>query len=377
MLYHEERIWAGIDTVASVASMGASAYLTKLAKSGKSASTLLKGLATDGQHADDVNDVSKVVYAVATGKDPKSDLQNLLLGQAMGFGTSKVAGFIENPLGNRFYKRQSLNVDVDLPSGQNPRAIDLDLSTAKVLKAESADLHLSTKAGQTADLHLPSAKQVSKVADVDVPKVDPPSYNKEQILKKLEESWKAREASRFGEYVQKEKDLSEKIRYEKYWNEPILHLPKGERPDPKSYVNEEYLNKHLEEFKEGATVIQTEWAFRNYSETNGFVGVPDDNTLFVMPLKSADDVIQNSNGNLNYIEQSLGFPKDYFKYGGGLVRIDIYDFNNLNFRLPSGNEVGANSFWIPGGETSGRVPEAVLDTVPLDQTKIYRIRTKQ
>lgn len=183
MLYHEERIWAGIDTVASVASMGASAYLTKLAKSGKSASTLLKGLATDGQHADDVNDVSKVVYAVATGKDPKSDLQNLLLGQAMGFGTSKVAGFIENPLGNRFYKRQSLNVDVDLPSGQNPRAIDLDLSTAKVLKAESADLHLSTKAGQTADLHLPSAKQVSKVADVDVPKVDPPSYNKEQILK--------------------------------------------------------------------------------------------------------------------------------------------------------------------------------------------------
>lgn len=107
------------------------------------------------------------------------------------------------------------------------------------------------------------------------------------------------------------------------------------------------------------------------------MGVPDDNTLFVMPLKSADDVIQNSNGNLNYIEQSLGFPKDYFKYGGGLVRIDIYDFNNLNFRLPSGNEVGANSFWIPGGETSGRVPEAVLDTVPLDQTKIYRIRTKQ
>ena len=103
---------------------------------------------------------------------------------------------------------------------------------------------------------------------------------------------------------------------------------------------------------------------------------PDDNTLFVMPTKYADKVIKNSNGNINYIEEKLGFPKGYFKYGGGLVRIDIEDLSDLDLRLPSGNETGANSLWIPGGETSGGVPEAILNTVPLDKTRVSRIGIK-
>lgn len=31
------------------------------------------------------------------------------------------------------------------------------------------------------------------------------------------------------------------------------------------------------------------------------------------------------------------------------------------FKLPSGNEAGVNDKWIPGGYTSGGVPEATLD----------------
>ena len=38
---------------------------------------------------------------------------------------------------------------------------------------------------------------------------------------------------------------------------------------------------------------------------------------------------------------------------------DPADFDNL--RIPSGNEGGANDQWIPGGFTSGGVPEAVVD----------------
>ena len=207
--------------------------------------------------------------------------------------------------------------------------------------------------------------------DVEVPK-----YNKGQILKNIEESKLARESSNFKQYAAKEYALAEEIRYKNYWNEPILKIPKGSRPDPKTYVNSEYLTKHFAEFDEGATVIQTEWAYTNYSEANGFVGVPDDNTLFVMPTKYADKVIKNSNGNINYIEEKLGFPKGYFKYGGGLVRIDIEDLSDLDLRLPSGNETGANSLWIPGGETSGGVPEAILNTVPLDKTRVSRIGIK-
>jgi len=203
--------------------------------------------------------------------------------------------------------------------------------------------------------------------------VEAPKYNREQILKNLEESRLARESSKFKQYVAKEYALAEEIRYKNYWNEPILKIPKGSRPNPKTYVNSEYLTKHFAEFDEGATVIQTEWAYTNYSEANGFVGVPDDNTLFAMPTKYADKVIQNSNGNINYIEEKLGFPKGYFKYGGGLVRIDIEDLSDLDLRLPSGNETGANSLWITGGETSGGVPEAILNTVPLDKTRVSRI----
>ncbi len=207
--------------------------------------------------------------------------------------------------------------------------------------------------------------------DVEVPK-----YNREQILRNIEESRLARESSNFKQYAAKEYALAEEIRYKNYWNEPILKIPKGSRPDPKTYVNSEYLTKHFAEFDEGATVIQTEWAYTNYSEANSFVGVPDDNTLFVMPTKYADKVIKNSNGNINYIEEKLGFPKGYFKYGGGLVRIDIEDLSDLDLRLPSGNETGANSLWIPGGETSGGVPEAILNTVPLDKTRVSRIGIK-
>mgnify|MGYP000903121809 CR=1 FL=1 len=41
-----------------------------------------------------------------------------------------------------------------------------------------------------------------------------------------------------------------------------------------------------------------------------------------------------------------------------------------------GNETGVNSLWIPGEETSDGVPEAVLNTVPLDMTRVSRIGIK-
>ena len=224
----------------------------------------------------------------------------------------------------------------------------------------------------------PVIPEVNPKVETNVKTISEPAktYDRERILRNIEESKIARESSNFKQYVAKEYALAEEIRYKNYWNEPILTIPKGSRPNPKTYVNSEYLTKHFAEFNEGATVIQTEWAYTNYSEANGFVGVPDDNTLFVMPAKYADKVIQNSNGNINYIEEKLGFPKGYFKYGGGLVRIDIKDLSDLNLRLPSGNEIGANSFWIPGGETSGGVPEAILNTVPLDRTRVSRIGIK-
>ncbi len=153
----------------------------------------------------------------------------------------------------------------------------------------------------------------------------------------------------------------------------IVNTPKGSRPNPSTYLSQDYIDTHLAQFDDGVSVIQTEWAYSRYSEMNGFVGVPDDNTLFVLPKDYCDGVISRANGNISVIEKELGFPQGYFSDGGGLVRIDVEDISGLNIRIPSGNETGANSLWIPGGRTSGNVPEAITDVIPLDRTKISKI----
>ena len=186
----EERIWAGIDSVVTIASMGSAAYLTKLAKSGAEGSTLLKNLAMAGKHADDANDFTKVAYAIWTGKDPSSDIQNLMFGQIMGFGM-KQAG---NYLGKKFGAPS-----VDVP-GTKPSHLDVPLQSKQIPKLDPdsvrfnsrQDLHLkaSTADGTLAklknhpavSLDVPKVKEVSgdnvskavsgvKPSDVDVPKV--------------------------------------------------------------------------------------------------------------------------------------------------------------------------------------------------------------
>ena len=161
----EERIWAGIDSVVTIASMGSAGYLAKLAKSGKNGSTLLKNLATAGTHADDVNDVTKVVYAVGTGKDPSSDIQNLMFGQIMGFGM-KQAG---NYLGKKFGAPA-----VDVP-GTKPSQLDVPLQTKQIPNLDPANVRLSSRQ----DLHLKASPADGTLAklkshptvSMDLPKV--------------------------------------------------------------------------------------------------------------------------------------------------------------------------------------------------------------
>jgi len=43
-------------------------------------------------------------------------------------------------------------------------------------------------------------------------------------------------------------------------------------------------------------------------------------------------------------EKKLSFDAGYFANQGGLVRIDILYFDDLNLRIPDGNEAGAQVF---------------------------------
>ena len=186
----EDRVWAGIDAAVTLVSMGSVGYLAKLAKSGKNGSTVLKGLATAGKHADDVNDVSKVIYSFATGQDPNAALQNLVLGQVMGMGMHSAGNYIGKKFGAPAVDlpgAKASHLDVPLQGKQIPK-----LDPANVRLSSRPDLHLKAspadgtlaklKTHPTVRADLPKVKQVSgesatkaiggvKPSDVDVPKV--------------------------------------------------------------------------------------------------------------------------------------------------------------------------------------------------------------
>ena len=130
----------------------------------------------------------------------------------------------------------------------------------------------------------------------------------------------------------------------------IISIPKGARPDPSTYLSQEYIDEHLAMFQDGVTKIYP-------SAPSGAVGPPDG--TFVLPASYADDIITQANGDIRILEQLLGFDPGYL--GDNPVRIDIARPQGL--RIPSGNEFGTNEFWLPGGYTSGGIPEAIIDQI--------------
>ena len=186
----EERIWAGIDSAVTIASMGSAAYLTKLAKSGAEGSTLLKNLAMAGKHADNANDVSKVIYSFATGQDPNAALQNLVLGQVMGLGMNSAGNYIGKKFGAPTVDlpgAKASHLDVPLQGKQipnlDPDSVRFNSRQDLHLKASTADGTLAKlKNHPTVSLDVPKVKDISgdsvskavsgvKPSDVDMPKV--------------------------------------------------------------------------------------------------------------------------------------------------------------------------------------------------------------
>ena len=156
----------------------------------------------------------------------------------------------------------------------------------------------------------------------------------------------------------------------------IILTNKGFRPDPVTYLSQEYIDKHLVQFKDGASIIMTNEQYVYYVQGNAFIGIPSDGTQFVMPKNYCDDIAGKAGSDISYYEKALGFDSGHFSNGGGLVRIDIENLNDLNLRLPSGNEAGANSHWIPGGQTEGGIPEAITNLIPNVSDNITIIKIK-
>ena len=67
----------------------------------------------------------------------------------------------------------------------------------------------------------------------------------------------------------------------------------------------------------------------------------------MIPKSEFDDLVTQSGGNMNVVEQKLGLPIDSLS-SGNTVALEIRPNDFKNSSVPSGNEIGVNRQWIPG-----------------------------
>lgn len=139
----------------------------------------------------------------------------------------------------------------------------------------------------------------------------------------------------------------------------IISIPKGKRPLPSNYLKSKYRRRHLRNFKRGASFIIPKTNLERYGRT--ILGRQDGQ--FVMSKKEMDNLLLKANGQLFILETELGIPSGLWK-NTDLIRIDIRRPKRLHLRIPSGNEVGANELWIPGGKLPNGYLESVVDPIP-------------
>ena len=147
-------------------------------------------------------------------------------------------------------------------------------------------------------------------------------------------------------------------------------MKKGERPEPSTYMPQEMIDEHLDKFKDGGSFVMTQDQYDMFVDGKDYIGCPD-NSQFMTTKENMDNIISESGGDIGAFEDRLGFDRGHFTEGGGMVRIDVNNPLDLNGRMPSGNEMGANDRFIPGGYTdgpNGGSPEIVTDKIPNDDT---------
>jgi hypothetical protein len=99
--------------------------------------------------------------------------------------------------------------------------------------------------------------------------------------------------------------------------------------------------------------------------TRSFTRLPCPTPGFGLPKSEFSALIKQTGGDLRAIEKKLGLETGILSVDDTMIVI-IERNNASNLKIPSGNERGANEFWMPGGVTFGGVSEATL-RLPKDQ----------
>jgi uncharacterized protein RhaS with RHS repeats len=147
----------------------------------------------------------------------------------------------------------------------------------------------------------------------------------------------------------------------------IQEIPKGDRPEPADYLPKSYIEAHLQKFDAGAS------RFMTASNLNKYGPGQRDGTSFVMPKSEADTLMSQAKGDKLALADSLGLPRTMLD-SNELVRVDFNSPRDLGLRMPSGNEAGANEYWIPGGKLPDGASEAIIDVGDIPDSR-YTTKT--
>eukprot|EP01084_Bolivina_argentea_P004352 8281_1 len=178
----------------------------------------------------------------------------------------------------------------------------------------------------------------------------------------------------------------------------IKGLDQEKRPEPQTYFSDEQYKAHLQQFVEnGAAYVARQDIMEHYNYDMCIVGwdecdctnwVGRKTNQFISPestYRSLLDQVFGGDGEAKYrdtFDKTLGFArhqsmvnkKDVEIIFIVLEKISIQTMiSNKKLRMATGNEDGVNSEWIPGGYLPTGLPEAVVDAIPKDKIKIFKI----
>ena len=310
--------------------------------------------------------------------------------QTANFIGNIVGGYAVSSAASKF-SLNKVKVDVEAPK-YNREQILKNLKESKLARESSNfDQYLAKEKLQ---LGLNKSPLISRELPKVKVNVEVPKYNREQILRNIEESKLARKSSGFKDFATRERYLEKvfnkltpeerelifnisknapKVEYQPdYSFDSVLSMSKNNRPNVEYVYTPEYIKAHKQQFENGAIKFQ-KFTPEEGGYNNGAVGNEKDHVAFVMPREAGETLIKVTKGDPELLEDILGLHRG--DLGSSPVAIEIPPESIKNPRIPSGNEESAfDDFWKPGGQTfPGNMPEAVIDEVPWGEFTIRKL----
>ena len=232
----------------------------------------------------------------------------------------------------------------------------------------------------------PVIPEVNPKVEANVKTISEPAktYDRERILRNIEESKLARKSSGFKDFATRERYLEKvfdkltpeerelifnisknapKVEYRPgKTSKSVLSIPKEDRPIVEKVYSSEYIKAHKQQFENGAARFQK---FQPSENWNGGIVGGDDGTSFWLSKEHADIIEKVADGDNRLYEIILGLDEGYLE-DGPLYRLDVTPevVAEKGISIPSGREAGANDWWRPTGRTfPGDIPEGVMKDI--------------